>query len=128
MEKPRFNKFYRVFTNDTQVTEISFNDFIPVRTKPKGEPSIGQPLFPTDTYRLLPEKEMFYGYELKTYAMEMAKAGALKYIASLIVEGPGSIEKLKQYRFDHFEDLNVTLTDANIQRLKSTLNTSPHNE
>jgi hypothetical protein len=127
MEKPRLNKFYRVFRNDTVVTEVSFNDFRlalnPVAEEPKTGNSVDKVYsIPNPTYFLLPEKEMFYGYELKTHAMEMAKAGALKHIASLIAEGSKGFERLYQYRIDHYEDLNVTLRDSNIQRLKSSIN------
>ena len=121
MEKHRFNKFYRVFKNDTAVTEVSFNDFR--RVVLAKEPSSGSQVdelcsFPGQAYSLLPEGEMFCGYELKTHAMEMAKAGALKHIAALIAEGPLSREKVYQYRFDHYEDLNTNLKDSNIRRLK----------
>lgn len=127
MEKYRFNKFYHVFKNDTAVTEVSFNDFknvAPDLTKEFQQATgLDEKLpVPQLMYSLLPEGEMYYGYELKTHAMEMAKAGALKHIAALIAEGPESKEKVYQYRFDHYEDLNVNLKDSAIRRLQSNVN------
>jgi hypothetical protein len=121
MEKPHFNKFYRVFKNDTAVTEVSFNDFRRVAffaADPQSGNLAGKTSsFPNQTYSLLPEKEIFYGYDLKTHAMEMAKAGALKHIDALIAEGPESKERLYQYRLVHYDDLNINLTDSNIRKL-----------
>lgn len=124
MEKQCPYKFYRVFTHDTAVTEVSFNNFKrPVLRDYRKETLIGNSadeLFsiPYHTYGLLTEKDRFYGYELKTRAMEMAKAGALKHIEKLIAEGPQSNYKVYQYRFDHYDDLNINLTESNIKRLK----------
>ena len=67
-------------------------------------------------FKLPPDDAMFTGYADKAHAMEMAKAGALKYIDVLISEGSKGIEKLKQYREDHYEDLNTNLLDANIRK------------
>ncbi|WP_207532449.1 hypothetical protein [Desertivirga arenae] len=125
MEKHRFSKFYRVFKNDTKVTEVSFNDFIRVPRPGLMGSQTGnlvdeQCSFPNSIYSLPSEKDMYYGYEQRIHAMEMAKAGALKHIAALIAEGPGSIEKLYQYRFDHYEDLNTNLKDSAIRLLMKT--------
>jgi hypothetical protein len=125
MAKYRFNKFYRVFTNDTTVTEVSFNDFRCVVRGFAKESRTGNlagqlSSFSHHPYSLLPEKEMFYGYELKTQAMEMAKSGALRHIEALIAEGPQSTESVYQYRFEHYEDLNFNLTDSNIRKLKKS--------
>lgn len=123
MEKHRFNKFYRVFKNDTKVTEVSFNDFKPIVRAVEGQTRAGRSLsdeilsLPERNYSLMPENEMFYGYDRRTHAMEMAKSGALKHIAALIAEGPDSTEKVYQYRFDHYEDLNINLKDSAIKQL-----------
>ena len=129
MNKHHFNKFYRVFKNETAVTEISYNDFRHVVRDFKKESQKGNSVdemfsIPYHTYSLLPEKERYTGYEVKTHAMEMAKAGALKHIEELILEGPASIHKVYQYRFDHYEDLNTNLIDSNISRLKNLTNTT----
>lgn len=113
MEKHCF-KFYRVCKNDTAVTEVSFNDFKPVITRNFSKESLSGNL----TYSLVPAKDRFYGYELKTQAMEMAKAGALKHLEELIAEGPKNDKQVYQYRFDHYDDLNINLTDSNIRGLK----------
>lgn len=125
MEKHRFNKFYRVFKNDTKVTEVSFNDFKPIGRAVEGQAHTGSlsgkmRLSSACVYSLLPENEMFYGYNRRVQAMEMAKSGALKHIAALIAEGPGSTEKVYQYRFDHYEDLNINLRDSAIKQLLLT--------
>jgi hypothetical protein len=124
MERHSFQKFYRVFKNETAVAEISYNNFRHVVRDFKKEAQTGNSVdelfsVPYHTYSLLPEKERFYGYKLKTRAMEIAKEGALKHIEDLISEGDASIDKVYQYRFDHYEDLNINLTESNIRRLKS---------
>ena len=125
MEKHRFSKFYRVFKNDTKVTEISFNDFMPLVHVPIMQSQTGNSTdepcsAPNHTYSLPPDKEMYYGYQQRTHAMEMAKVGALKHIAALIAEGFASIDKVYQYRFDHYEDLNTNLKDSAIRQLMIT--------
>ena len=124
MEKHSSNKYYRVFTNDTAVTEVSFNNFkLPVVRDYRKEALTGNSVdelfsIPYHTYSLLAEKDRYYGYELKTHAMEMAKAGALNHLKELIAEGPKSNDKVYQYRFDHYDDLNINLKDSNIRRLE----------
>jgi hypothetical protein len=124
MERHCFKGFYRVFKNDTAVTEISFNDFRHVVRDFRKETQKGDSVdelfhIPYTTYSLMPENERYCGYEVKTHAMEMAKADALKHIEDLISEGPAGIDKVYQYRFDHYEDLNINLTDSTITRLKN---------
>lgn len=124
MERHCFKSFYRVFKNDTAVTEISFNDFRHVvrnfgKESQEGDSVGGLFSIPYTTYSLMPENERYCGYEVRTHAMEMAKAGALKHIEELISEGPTGIDKVYQYRFDHYEDLNINLIDSNITRLKN---------
>ncbi|MBC8052636.1 MAG: hypothetical protein H7Y13_06190 [Sphingobacteriaceae bacterium] len=125
MEKHSSNRFYRVFTNDTAVTEVSFNDFKPPVTRNYKKESISgnsvDELFsiPYHTYSLLSEENRYCGYEQKIHAMEMAKRGALKHIEELITAGPQGNNKVYQYRFDHYDDLNIHLTDSNIRRLKN---------
>jgi hypothetical protein len=62
---------------------------------------------------------MFYGYTTQVKAMEMAKAGALRYINSLIDLGEAGEKQLLQYRTDHFEDLEVNLVYANIETIRA---------
>jgi len=54
--------------------------------------------------------------------MVKAKAGALNHMNHIIKEIEAGIRKLVQYRNDHYEDLNVNLLDANIQRIKKEMN------
>lgn len=68
-------------------------------------------------YRLLPEEERFADYPGLVTALEKAKAGALAHIDSLISQGEAGLPELLQYRMDHYEDLNVNLTAANISRI-----------
>ena len=99
--------YYRVFRNDTAVKAISFNDFKPVRlngSKPN--------------FSLVADGEMYLEYESEVCAMEKAKEGALKYIECLIKQGAESRERLYQYRYDHYEDLNINLLDARIRTLE----------
>jgi hypothetical protein len=65
---------------------------------------------------------MFYGYLNKAIAMEKAKAGALVYINQMVKEVERGIQKLEQYRNDHYDDLNVNLLDANINKIKRQMN------
>lgn len=128
MEKRSFNKYYRVFTDHTVVTEVSFNDFKPpiVRKTLKEISALhsGNKALAVvwDTYSLLPEKDRYYGYLSKSRALKMAKVAALKVINKLIAEGPASDFKVYQYRFDHYDDLNFNLIESAIriqERLES---------
>lgn len=127
MKKNNFIKYYRVYKNDTSVTEVSVNDFKPVLPKrfKRGIPVAGpgDALYPTPCFEcsLPPDDRMFYGYLNKATAMERAKAGALAYINQMIKEVELGIKKLVQYRNDHYEDLNINLLDANIRRLKKEM-------
>lgn len=115
--------YYRVNKNGTAVTKVSANDFKPVVAKrfkrglpveiPNGKD--GASIF---KYVLLPDDEMFYGYSTQTQAMQKAKEGALSYIASMIRDVELGIQKLRQYRIDHYADLNSTLLEANIRDLE----------
>lgn len=121
--RPLF-KYYRVFKNQTAVTVISTNDFKPV------EPvqfSAGLPVnMRTDgktstlyfRFMLPDDEHMFYGYNSRVKAMEMAKSGALSHINNMIAEVVEGIKKLKDYRSQHYQDLNITLIDANIRKLE----------
>nr|MCS3813027.1 hypothetical protein [Mucilaginibacter sp. X4EP1] len=51
--------------------------------------------------------------------MEMAKAGVLKYIETLIDRGRSGMATLLKYRIDHYEDLNKNLTYVNIEAIKN---------
>ena len=46
--------------------------------------------------------------------MEMAKAGALEHINSLIAMGKDGELALYEYRFHHYQDLTVNLVEENI--------------
>lgn len=128
MDKKIFSKYYRVFRNDTAVTEVSTNDFKPFkldrqRDVKQGSLPVDVPCsFPYQTYSLPNREKMYYGYQNKAHAMEMAKRGALKHIGLLIEKAREDIAVLKQYRFDHYEDLNSTLLDATIRDLEKELN------
>jgi hypothetical protein len=129
MATTHFLKYYRVFKNETAVTEVLTNDFIPVK---KCQFKSGQPIDNLLTnrespsmlfaYELPKDDMMFYGYISKTKAMEKAKAGALLHINKMIAEITLGIEKLKSYRNDHYQDLNVSLLDGNIRKLEQQMN------
>ncbi len=127
MEKLSFIRYYRVYLHDTRVTEISANDFKPVnRRRFKNGWLDGPPVntaspVPSHVYCLPKGELMFYGYSSRIKAMEMAKSGALAYIARLVKNAERSIRKLKQYREDHYDDLNVNLLDAAIRKLESQM-------
>jgi hypothetical protein len=131
MKKNNYSRYFRVFQNDTTVTEISTNDFLPLKLKPvKKDWLIGDTATVLCTIAgakyALPENEpLFYGYTTQIKAMEMAKAGALKYIDILISEGKESAKKLLQYRMDHYEDLQTNLVYANIEALKAETDPIP---
>ena len=122
--KNNYLKYYRVFKNDTAVTEISANNFIPViahgfkRGLPIGEPvnAVHATVF---AWSLPTDDKMFYGYLTRAHAMQKAKDGAVNYINQLIKEDAPGLQKLEQYREDHYQDLNVTLLDANIRRVEN---------
>lgn len=117
-----YGRYFRVFQNDTTVTEISTNDFKPVEKRiAKKKQSLKDKPDSIDIgeYVLPPDETFFYGYSNRAKAMEMAKAGALRYINLLIAQGKESEETLLQYRSDHFEDLNNTLTYVSIEALKA---------
>ncbi|MEO3402863.1 hypothetical protein AAFN85_03110 [Mucilaginibacter sp. CAU 1740] len=83
-------------------------------------------LHPAGTnYRLLPEDERFAVYPDLVTALEKAKAGALAYIGRLISSGKAGLPELLQYRIDHYEDLNVNLTEANIRRIEQRVSADP---
>jgi len=128
MLRNSFIKYYRVFKNDTAVTEISANDFKPVtKVQFKGGMPVGFPVdvlisIPYFQYSLPADGAMYYGYLNKITAMEKAKAGALVYINTMIADIEKGIEKLKAYRVSHYEDLNTNLLDARIRRVEQQMN------
>jgi hypothetical protein len=81
MIKRGYIKYYLVCKNDTAVTEVFKNDFMPVKlrhfknglhiTRPFDVPGLIPPL----AYFLPPDDAMFYGYAGRINAMEKAKAG-----------------------------------------------------
>lgn len=102
-------RYYRVYQNQTAVTEVSVNDF---RTVPKMSPEFG------GIYSLPNEKGLFRDYVDRAEAMEQAKIGALAYINEMISDVERAIARLVRYRDDHHEDLNFNLLDANIRKFK----------
>jgi hypothetical protein len=126
MKNHSFIKYYRVYKNDTAVTEVSVNDFksvMPGRFRAnlaaKGPRDV---MCSIPLYYLPSDENMFYGYLDKAVAMEKAKAGALAYINQMVKEVEKGIKKLEQYRDDHYHDLNINLLDANINRIKKQMN------
>jgi hypothetical protein len=122
MEQHNFTKYYRVYKNDTTVTEVSTNDFIPLTTRHfKAGWVIGPPvdvLCAIPAYYSLPADDaMYYGYANRIEALEMAKVGAIRYINVMLKAGLSRNTELMQYRCDHYTDLNVTLREANIHTL-----------
>ncbi len=102
-------KYYRVNKKDTTITEISVNDFKPLKRKPTG------------MLTLQPGTEMFYLYTDIGQTMEKAKAGAQAYIEELISRGEEGRPELLQYRMDHYEDLNINLVETNIEKEESEM-------
>jgi hypothetical protein len=117
--KNAYFKFYKVYKNDTVITAVSTNDFKtfkPTLVKIKAACALHLKEHPA---LFLPTDELsFRGFISKIKAMEFAKAGALKYISKLIDEGEKSNELLLKYRLDHYDDLNINLTDRNIRKLE----------
>lgn len=127
MKQNNFIKYYRVYKNGTSVTEVSANDFLPRLLSTKSVLTSGKPVdvlcsIPSQQYSLPADGAMYYGYLDKIKAMEMAKAGALTHIEIMIKYVEDGIEKLRQYRYDHYQDLNFTLLEDNIRRLSTALN------
>lgn len=127
MPRNNFTRYYRVYKNSTTVTEVSANDFRPLNIiDPKTSRWTG-PLVDVlcsipSYYSLPPDHMMYYGYTCKAKAMEMARASARKYIELKINDIEKGIGQLKQYRLDRNADINITLLDANVRRLKNQIN------
>ncbi len=102
-------KYYRVYKNETAVYEISDMDF---------KPGLTAHFVRGNIYSMPQDDKMFYDYTDRIEAMKKAKAGALCYIDSLITKAEDGIDNLKQYRIDHYDDLNINLIDSNIRRLE----------
>jgi len=124
MVKNSYARYFRVFKNDTVVTEISTNDFRRLKLRPVKENwLIGDTTEVLGTiagmpYALPVNSPLFYGYATRSKAMEMAEAGALNYIDKLINEGAAGEETLLQYRRDHYEDLRINLVYDRIENEK----------
>jgi hypothetical protein len=124
MVKNNYTRYFRVFKNDTVVTEISTNDFRRIKLRPVKENwLIGDTTEVLGTiadvsYALPVNSPLFYGYATRSKAMEMAKAGALNYINKLIEEGAVGEETLLQYRRNHYEDLHINLVYDMIENEK----------
>jgi hypothetical protein len=111
MKQHNYTRYFRVFKDDTSVTEISTNDFLPVKPNPANDDS--------PVYQLPVNERLYYGYLTKAKAMEMAKGGALEHINLLLDQNESGEKELYQYRFDHFQDLTVNLVEANIEQIES---------
>jgi hypothetical protein len=121
IRKP-YLKFYKVFKNGTSVTEAftnNFESFKPTLTKIKAACASHSKEHPA--LFILEGEFMFYGFLSRIRAMEFAKAGALRYINKLIDSGKIGYKLLIKYREDHYEDLNINLTDRNIRKVELTL-------
>ncbi len=105
-------KYYRVYDNETEVAEVSVNDFKPIvfRRLPSGE-----------GYTLSSVKQKFRDYINRAEAMEQAKEGALAYINQMIADAEQAIERLIKYRNDHHDDLNYNLLEVNIRKFKKQM-------
>jgi len=112
----RYNycKYYRVDKNDTLVKEVSVNDFEMVRRAGKNK---------NEGITLQHDAQTYSMYTDLGQAMEKAKAGARAHIEELIAEGEEGLPALLQYRMDHYEDLNINLVDANIQKEEREMKT-----
>lgn len=105
--------YYKVKAGDTLVHPVYLLCW------PVSHPAAGT------NYRLLPQDERFVVYQDLVTALEKAKAGALAYIGRLISQGGAGLPELLQYRMDHYEDLNVNLTAANISRIEQQVLDDP---
>jgi hypothetical protein len=130
MKKINYSRYFRFTKFDTVVTEISTNDFKPLKIRPfKKNWLIGnarvilRPIADTK-YSLIASELQIYAYRSRTRAMEMAKAGALEYMETLIEKGREGMAALLKYRNDHYEDLNQNLTYANIEAIKTQMQIS----
>jgi len=72
MSRNNYAGYYRVSKNDTVITEISANDFMPVLSKRfrKGLPVMPAVPFPALNIPWYPTGRCFYGYLDKATAME----------------------------------------------------------
>jgi len=102
MKQHNYTHYLRVFKSDTKVTNLSNNDFIPVKPR--------QGI----AYTLPVNDPLFYGCLNNAKALEMAKVGALQHINILIAKGRAGKLALYEYRFNHSQDLTVNLVKANI--------------
>ena len=112
-------KFYKVFKNDTSVTEVFTNDFKtfrPTYQKIKAACALHSREHPA--FSLPADDFMFYGFLSRIRAMEYAKARALRYISKLIEDGEKGYDLLIKYSEDHYDDLNINLTDRNIRKIE----------
>jgi len=127
MNQQNYTRYFRVFKNDTVITEISTNDFQPLKLRPSGKNwLIGNTAEVLGTIADIPYSlpalgKLFYGYQTYAKAMQGAKAGALSYINSLIDLGESGEQTLFQYRMDHYEDLNLNLVGSNIYKVEHHL-------
>lgn len=122
MSAHNYIRYYRVFEHDTAVTAVSANDFkvLAIRKFKRGLPvsQTAQVAVAGFQYSLLPEGSRFYGYLDQQEALAKAKSGALAYINLLTRAIEAARNKLEQYRFDHYEDLNFNLVPPDLYRLK----------
>ncbi|MCL4642044.1 MAG: hypothetical protein M5Z89_23775 [Olivibacter sp.] len=119
-----YYRYYRVSINNTEITEMSSNDFTRINMKPfntiwkDNHPVKVYYSLTNQAYSLTGVRSIQQDFVDKITAMEHAKSGALHYISSLIAQADAVIAVLKQYRIDHYDDLNKNLLEDNIRRLE----------
>lgn len=122
-----YHHYYRVVAHETQITKISTNNFTRInfmtyRTIWTNHHPVKVFSSIIDKLSLVQSKRLAYRDFVDCItAMESAKSGALSYINSLIKQADLNIAALKQYRMDHYDDLNKNLLDSNIRRLEQLI-------
>ncbi|MEH6305706.1 hypothetical protein RYH73_08625 [Olivibacter sp. CPCC 100613] len=122
-----YYRYYRIFTDTTEITTMSSNDFVRINMKPfktiwkDNHPVKVYYSLTNQVYSLIGVRLIQQDFVDKVTAMENAKIGALRFISSLIEQADAIIATLKQYRIDHYDDLNKNLLDNNIRRLEKLM-------
>lgn len=111
--KQHYYQYYEVKHHETAITAFSVNDFRPR----KNAPATALPV----VFTLLPGWNKADVFTDIGQAMEKAKATTLAAINNLLKGGETTLPQLLQYRMDHYEDLNVNLVDANVQKMENEM-------
>lgn len=101
-----YYRYFQVDQNDTTIRVISANNFKPNGSRPSG------------ALRLQPGIRHFWLSTDIGRTMKRAKANAQACIEALIARGEEGRPELLQYRIDHYEDLNINLVEANIEKVE----------